>query len=151
MFRITTIVAAAAVFCLQPVTTTSVRAQDAAAGGSDMAATFDWQGPLAVYFESGSARIPAEEAAKLDTVVRTFRDGAFVRVEVAGVADTVGAPDLNLRLSTARAQSVVDGLIARGLDPLQLQLVARGNGDLVVDTGDEESERENRVAQIRWR
>ena len=115
------------------------------------AAAQDWAGTMAVTFATGSAAVAPEEAEKLDLIARTFREGDFIVVEVAGIADTVGAPAGNLRLSSRRAEAVADGLIARGLSPLQLQLVARGNGELAVETDDEVAEARNRVAEISWR
>ena len=128
---------------------TAVLASPVAA--QDDAAQEGWAGTMPVFFETGSAAVTAEEADKLDTIARTFRDGAFSVVEVAGIADTVGSPQQNLFLSNQRAQSVANGLIERGLDPLNLQLVSRGNGALAVNTDDETSEPRNRVAEISWR
>ena len=107
--------------------------------------------PLHVFFESGSARIGPDQQGVLDDAVRTFRDGDWVVIEVSGVADTVGPPDANLELSLRRAQSVLAELVDRGVDPLQLQLRARGNSELAVPTGDGVAERGNRVAEITWR
>lgn len=107
--------------------------------------------PLYVYFETGSAKISGDQEMVLDRAVRTFRDGDWIVIEVSGVADTVGDPAQNLTLSLARAQAVANGLMARGVDPVQLQIRARGNSELAVRTDDETPERQNRIAEITWR
>jgi outer membrane protein OmpA-like peptidoglycan-associated protein/ABC-type nitrate/sulfonate/bicarbonate transport system substrate-binding protein len=50
--------------------------------------------------------------------------GMLIRVE--GNTDAVGDPEWNRKLSRRRAQSIVDYLISRGIDPARL--VAKGNG-----------------------
>jgi outer membrane protein OmpA-like peptidoglycan-associated protein len=109
------------------------------------------QDSLRIYFESGSARIGTDQAATLDQAARLFRDGSPIVMIVAGGADTVGSPDRNLDLSVARAQAVVDGLLARGIPADRLQLVGRGNSELAVDTPVGVDSRENRRVEITWR
>ena len=107
--------------------------------------------PMYVFFETGSAAISPDQLGVVDAAMRTFRDGGWVVIEISGVADTVGAPRRNLELSFRRAQSVANALMARGLDPAQVQLRARGISELEVPTGQGVSERGNRVAEITWR
>ena len=107
--------------------------------------------PMHVFFETGSAAISPDQLGVVDAAMRTFRDGGWVVIEISGVADTVGAPRRNLELSFRRAQSVANALMARGLDPAQVQLRARGISELEVPTGQGVSERGNRVAEITWR
>lgn len=121
------------------------------AGGMTSMEGMEAPDPLFVYFDTGSARISTDQAMVLDRAVRTFRDGDWVVIEVSGVADTVGDPAQNLTLSLARAQSVATELMARGVDPVQLQIRARGNSELAVRTGDETPEKQNRIAEITWR
>ena len=106
---------------------------------------------LRVYFELGSARIGTDQSDVLDIAARTFRDGDPYVMIVSGVADTVGSPATNLSLSLARAQAVVDALAARGIPVERLQVLGRGNSELVVDTDDDVQEPENRVVEISWR
>ena len=107
--------------------------------------------PLYVRFGTGSARIAPDQMAVLDAAMRTFREGDWVVIEVSGVADTVGDPRTNLALSSLRAEAVANALMARGLDPRQVQWRARGVSELEVPTDDGVAEPANRVAEITWR
>ena len=106
---------------------------------------------LKVYFDTGSARIAADQGATLDQAARLFRDGNPIVMIVAGVADTTGAPDANLALSLARAESVAQGLVDRGIPAGRLQVLGRGVSELEVATGENIAEPENRIAEITWR
>lgn len=109
------------------------------------------QDSLTVYFESGSARVGDDQEDTLDQAARLFRDGSPIVMVVAGGADTVGSPGSNLDLSVARAQAVVDGLVARGIPADRLQLLGRGNSELAVETPVGVDSRENRRVEITWR
>jgi len=106
---------------------------------------------LKVFFDSGSASIAPDQQATLDQAVRTWRDGDWIVMVVAGVADTVGPAELNLSLSLARAAAVADSLADRGIPTARLQVHGRGNSELEVETEDDVAEPANRVAEITWR
>lgn len=109
------------------------------------------QDSLKVYFDSGSARVGDDQKTTLDQAARLFRDGNPIVMIVAGGADTVGAPNSNLNLSVARAQAVVNGLVARGIPADRLQLLGRGTSELAVETEPGVDSRENRRVEITWR
>jgi outer membrane protein OmpA-like peptidoglycan-associated protein len=106
---------------------------------------------LKVYFDTGSASVAADQGATLDQAARLFRDGNPIVMIVGGVADTVGPPDVNLDLSVLRAETVVQGLVDRGIPAERLQILGRGNSELEVETDDDVDEPENRIAEITWR
>ena len=106
---------------------------------------------LKVYFESGSSRISADQVATLDRAVRTFREGDPFVMIVAGGADKVGDPAVNLNLSLLRATEVATALTERGIPIERLQVLGRGNSELEVNTAEGVPEAENRVVEISWR
>jgi outer membrane protein OmpA-like peptidoglycan-associated protein len=106
---------------------------------------------LVLHFDLGSAAIRAQDEALLDQASRLYRDGNPIVMVVAGSADTVGAPELNLSLSQQRAASVLQGLTARGIPVGRFQLVAKGETDLAVATADDVPEERNRRVEITWR
>jgi outer membrane protein OmpA-like peptidoglycan-associated protein len=106
---------------------------------------------LKIYFASGSATISPDQAATLDRAVRTFREGDPFVMIVAGGADKVGDPSVNLAISLARATAVASALTDRGIPIERLQVLGRGNSELQVPTADGVAEDENRIVEISWR
>ena len=106
---------------------------------------------LKVYFDSGSATISPDQAATLDRAVRTFREGDPFVMIVAGGADKVGDPAVNLSISLMRATAVATALTERGIPIERLQVLGRGNSELQVQTPDGVAEDENRIVEISWR
>lgn len=130
---------------------TPAMAQTAAAPAAVPAASAEPAEGITVLFETGSARIGADQGGTLDLAARTFRDGNPVVMIVTGTADTIGDPSDNLDLSIARARSVADGLVSRGIPIERLQVLGQGNSDLPVVTEDEVPNADNRSANITWR
>lgn len=124
---------------------------DAEATAAPAAAPAEEQDSLTIYFDTGSARVAADQEPTLDQAARLFREGSPIVMIVAGGADTVGDPDQNLELSVDRADAVVDGLVARGIPAERLQLIGRGNTELAVETPAGVDSRENRRVEITWR
>ena len=80
-----------------------------------------------IYFRSGRAALDQRSTPILATVAETLKRCPNVIVEAGGHTDNVGAAASNLQLSRARADAVVDNLIARGVAKSQLR--AAGYGD----------------------
>ncbi|MDB4965134.1 MAG: OmpA/MotB domain protein [Myxococcales bacterium] len=69
-----------------------------------------------VQFDTGSARIQRRSGALLDQIAVMVKEHPEVgRIRVEGYTDNVGPPDMNLRLSRERADSVKEALIQRGV------------------------------------
>ena len=75
-----------------------------------------------IQFETGSARIRKESNGILDAVTSTLKGHPeFELLEVQGHADIRGDEKMNLRLTTDRANSVVDALLSRGVERPRLR------------------------------
>ena len=70
-----------------------------------------------VLFRSGRADLTASSMPMLKRVVRAFKDCPGMRLRIEGHTDDTGGAEMNLRLSKARAQSVANYLVLRGIDP----------------------------------
>lgn len=70
---------------------------------------------LLITFETNSARLTPDAQSSLDVVARALQAErlAEFRFSIEGHADPRGRPDYNLRLSQARAESVVEYLTSR--------------------------------------
>jgi outer membrane protein OmpA-like peptidoglycan-associated protein len=80
-----------------------------------------------INFDTGKATIRPESYPVLDQAVELLNKNPKVRVEIQGHTDSVGSDSYNLRLSDARANSVYQYLVSRGIDPSRLS--ARGYGE----------------------
>jgi OOP family OmpA-OmpF porin len=80
-----------------------------------------------IIFAPGSAVFESESRRSLDGLAEILRRCTSGRIEIGGHTDSQGSEKLNQRLSQARAEAVLDALIARGvaLD----RLSARGYGE----------------------
>lgn len=102
-----------------------------------------------ITFAPGSTEI---EAAGLETVARiaeVLRECQNVRIEIAGHTDSQGRESMNLNLSQARADAVLNAIMAERV--LTANLTARGYGEAepIADNGTEEGREVNRRIEFR--
>lgn len=90
-----------------------------------------------VRFGAGSDVVSADHAAQLDRVAVVLDALPQVDVLVIGHSDQRGDEAANYRLSVERAQSVVDHLVSRGVEPSRLSARAVGEADLLSLDDDE--------------
>ena len=79
-----------------------------------------------IYFNAGSARLSADSAPLLNSLAEIVDRCPDLRVEVGGHTDSDGAASNNLRLSEARARSVVQFLSRAGVGADRLEAVGYG-------------------------
>ncbi|PKP84034.1 MAG: hypothetical protein CVT80_10435 [Alphaproteobacteria bacterium HGW-Alphaproteobacteria-2] len=104
-----------------------------------------------IIFDPGSATIDAAAGLVIDRIAEVMRGCAEVemRVEIGGHTDAQGRDGMNLALSQARAEAVLDALLARGV--LTANMTARGYGSAVpvADNATEEGRERNRRIEFR--
>jgi outer membrane protein OmpA-like peptidoglycan-associated protein len=75
-----------------------------------------------VHFETGSARIQKRSDELLVQIAAMVKEHPEVgRVRIEGYTDNVGPPDMNVRLSRERAESVRERLVAHGVPRARLE------------------------------
>src|SRR5690349_12787190 len=104
--------------------------------------------PFFLFFDPGSARLSADSLAILDNAARAVERLDTRRVEIEAHTDRAGAAAANLALALRRAEAVRDALVARGVRPEILTLVARGEAEPLVETADGVAEPQNRFVAI---
>lgn len=80
-----------------------------------------------INYAFGSFEITEESKLALDSVVQLLTLNPTITIELMAHTDHVGSAEFNSDLSQKRAQSVVDYLISKGINPARL--VARGYGE----------------------
>jgi len=94
-----------------------------------------------VFFETGSATLEMDSKFELDHVASLMND-YDLSIEISGHTDNTGNTDSNLILSDARAKSVSDYLIGKGIAPSKLSTVGHGEAQ-PADTNDTAEGRQN--------
>jgi cytochrome c oxidase subunit 2 len=94
-----------------------------------------------VFYETGSATLEADSKFELDHIA-TLINEYDLSIEVSGHTDNTGNTDSNLILSDARAKSVSDYLIGKGIAPSQLSTIGHGDAQ-PADTNDTDEGRQN--------
>ena len=79
-----------------------------------------------IQFEYNSSVLTEESQAGIQILNDFLQRNSDLRVELAGHTDNVGSDSYNLKLSTERAETVRNALIAIGID--ESRLTAKGYG-----------------------
>ncbi|MEL7131332.1 MAG: OmpA family protein [Pseudomonadota bacterium] len=102
-----------------------------------------------ITFEPGSATIDAGALGTMDDIAEILRQCGDLRLEIQGHTDSQGREEMNLNLSQARAQSVLNELRARRV--LTATYSARGYGetDPIAENDTEEGREANRRIEFK--
>jgi outer membrane protein OmpA-like peptidoglycan-associated protein len=79
-----------------------------------------------VNFKTGSAELTTESYRVLDDVVAQIQSNQDIQFEIAGHTDSRGNATKNQMLSQARAQTVANYFISKGVDQSRLKVIGYG-------------------------
>ncbi len=85
-----------------------------------------------VFYEFGKWEVTEASAAELNELIKLLQDNPNITIELSAHTDRVGNAEANKILSEKRAQSVVDYLIAHGIEKERLTPVGYGKEKPVV-------------------
>jgi outer membrane protein OmpA-like peptidoglycan-associated protein len=102
-----------------------------------------------ITFETNSADLNTSSYEELDRVIKLLIDNPDIKIEISAHSDNVGSDAYNMKLSSKRAQSVVDYLISGQL-PLE-RLIAKGYGESmpIASNDTEENRAKNRRVELK--
>ena len=80
-----------------------------------------------IYFEYNKADLMAESQVQLDSLVAILNENPGMKIQIDAHTDSVGSEKYNLDLSAARAKSVVNYLIEKGI--INIRLSSKGYGE----------------------
>lgn len=104
--------------------------------------------PNDVSFDLNSAAIRPEMRGVLDPFAEQLRGDPNARLTIVGHTDSSGSPAINDPLSVARANSVRDYLVTRGVPASHVQTAGRGEREPVADNATEAGRARNRRVEI---
>ncbi|MEO8681138.1 MAG: OmpA family protein [Vicinamibacterales bacterium] len=120
---------------------------DAAAMGKDL----DASGKTIIYgihFDTGSAALKPDSEPALAEMVKLMTGTPALKAFVVGHTDNVGAADMNLKLSSARAEALVKALVARGIAAMRLRSFGAGPFSPVASNREETGRAKNRRVEL---
>ncbi len=104
--------------------------------------------PSDISFDSGRADIKPNLRPILDEFARGLQGQANTEVRIIGHTDSVGGTAYNERLSVQRAEATRDYLLARGVNPRQVQVAGHGEREPIADNASEAGRARNRRVEI---
>jgi OOP family OmpA-OmpF porin len=121
---------------------------DAAGLGSDIKST----GHVAVYgitFDTNKSLVKPESKPSLDEIAKLLKQDPTLRLKVVGHTDMVGSLEANMALSQARAEAVVQALVAeRGVAAARLKGYGVGPLAPVASNDTDEGRAKNRRVEL---
>jgi len=99
---------------------------------------------IGVNFDFDKSNLLPESYPVLDKAVELLKNKPNVNVEIAGYTDYIGTDAYNQDLSEARAQTVKNYLVSKGINANRLTTVGYGKGNPVADNDTEEGRAMNR-------
>ncbi|HXG81069.1 MAG TPA: OmpA family protein [Sphingomicrobium sp.] len=101
-----------------------------------------------LYFDQGTTTPTAESQGVLAALRSEIASRSGPQVEVTGHTDTVGSEEDNDRLSTQRAEEVLNWLAGQGFDRSLMSATGRGERELKVPTLDNIDSAANRRVEV---
>lgn len=102
-----------------------------------------------INFEPGSATLDSQARLILDDIADLLRQCSDIPLEIAGHTDSQGRESMNLELSQARAQSVLDELRDRRVLTASFRAQGYGEAEPIADNATEEGRDANRRIEFR--
>ncbi len=96
-----------------------------------------------------SFELKKESYAELDNIVRLLKENNSLKVSINGHTDNTGKPADNLKLSNDRSKSVVQYLIAHGINGTRLSSKGFGATEPLADNNTEEGRARNRRTEMK--
>lgn len=95
----------------------------------------------AAQFEQGKAALSDEAKFVLHDLAKEMQKHPEIKLRIVGHTSAEGNPDVNQKLSEARAQAAVDFLISRGVDVSRLSAEGKGSSEPIDENNPEVNRR----------
>ena len=101
-----------------------------------------------VHFATGKADITPDSEASLNEALAALKDHSDWKVRVEGFTDNVGSREFNEKLSSARAEAVMNWLADHGIDRNRLSSKGYGEGHPLADNSSDDGRAKNRRVEL---
>ena len=118
--------------------------------GNDIYKALNTTGSIALYinFETGKSDIKPESQNIIDQVAGMLKENSGLKISIEGHTDNVGSMASNKTLSENRAKSVMNALVAKGIDKSRLSAKGWGQEKPLMPNTTDEGKAKNRRVEI---
>jgi len=102
-----------------------------------------------IFFDFDKATLKNESHSELGRIVKLLNDFPYLTVEIAGHTDDVGSEAYNHKLSQNRSKSVIDYLIANGIEKERVAFKGYGLTQPIASNDTEEGRQQNRRTEFK--
>ncbi|MBN9538621.1 MAG: OmpA family protein, partial [Alphaproteobacteria bacterium] len=101
-----------------------------------------------VFFDWDRSNLSAQALNTIKQAAQAFKTKGNARITATGHTDTSGSEQYNMALSLRRANAVKDALVREGVPATAISVIGRGEQGLLVQTGPNVREPQNRRVEI---
>ncbi len=101
-----------------------------------------------IFYDFNKATLRPESIAELERLHRLMEESASLKIEISGHTDNIGTASYNQKLSEARAKSVVDYLLDKGISNDRLVYKGYGFTKPIASNETEEGRQQNRRTEF---
>jgi outer membrane protein OmpA-like peptidoglycan-associated protein len=103
---------------------------------------------LYINFDTAKANLKADGEATVKEIVAMMKSAPDLKLSIEGHTDNVGTAASNLKLSEARAKSVMDAVAKAGIDKTRLSSKGLGQTAPIADNRSEDGRAKNRRVEL---
>ncbi len=103
---------------------------------------------LYINFDTGKWELKSDGQATVREIVAMLKSAPTLKLSIEGHTDNVGTPAANKTLSENRAQSVMQAIVADGIDARRLTAAGFGQANPIADNRTEEGRAKNRRVEL---
>ena len=102
-----------------------------------------------VNFQLGTSKLTHNAQSALKHAAIILQNNPEINMEIAGHTDSIGQADRNLKLSTRRAQSVLNYLVSLGVAENRLHAKGYGSNEPIAENTSDTGRARNRRVELR--